>query len=334
MTMPVETSTPDTTTAESVAIEPQTPETPPEPASVADHAAQFSPEPVKTPAEPSPLSATLEQQQRARDEAGRFARERQRPKSQQAKAEDVPRIRELTAKWREAERQLTELRAKQTPQQPAEDRKAPQPAVPSGFTKPKPKIDEFNDQDDPLEAWILAVGDWQTERREFQREQTKAVETVKTAETSVSELERAVIVEAATAYNAREQAFMAKTPGYKAAVDAVTIPTTPLLNRALLLSDNGPELAYYLATHPSVYDEMLLLTDGKTISEQTVALTQRQLASRSQAAPTGSADPVRIARTLPKPPNPVRTGPSQASDEPPGEAGSIADHRRYYGDQR
>jgi hypothetical protein len=322
--------------------EPVAPEPQPEATSVADHAAQFGPEAQQEPvADPAPQAPTARQQaaaQRARDEAsGKFAREqeRHRAKSQQAKAEDVPRIKELTAKWRDAERRLEELQQRQQRLEKfaTDPVPVPQQTPTSGFTKPKPLIEQFNDQDDPLEAWNLALIDWADDRRQFERARNQNVTETRTAETEARAAHEAWFTETRAAYAAKEAAFAAKQPNYRAAVDAVTAPTTPLLHQALLMSDNGPELVYYLATHPSVYDEMLLLTDGKQISEQTVALTQRQLAARSQAAHTGSAAAF-VARSTPKPPNPVRTGPMPPADDPPGETSSIADHQRYYGRSR
>jgi hypothetical protein len=321
------------------AVETPTPEpelqAPTDAESVADHAAQFSPEAQKdAPPPPAPPALTPEQV-RARDDAGRFAKERHRAKSQRASAEDVPRIKELTAKWREAERQLAELRqqpaALQTPANPQAPRHIP---TPSGFTKPEPTIEQFNNDPDPLKSWALELGRWDRERERFEETHAQRAAQTQGAERQASEAYQQWVGELQTSYNAKEQAFQQRTPNYRATVDAITTPTTPLLHQALLMSDNGPELVYYLATHPSLYDEMLLLTEGKPITEQTVALTQRQLAARSQAAQTGSATVALPVRSLPKPPNPVRTGPLAASETLPTETSSIADHKRYFGVDR
>ena len=325
------------------------PQAPPDSTSVADHAATFSPQARDAAAEAAvddnppvtpPVAGETPQQaeQRARDEQGRFARERHRARSQQAGPADVPRIRELTRKLRDTERIVAELQAKVTPPVKPMPLVPPEARIPpvdtSGFAKPKPRLEEFGDQDDALEAWNLALGRWDRERERFEERQA---ETRQRAEREVSQASAGSqewLKSAGDGYISRQQAFIARTPDYAAKMESVKhIKTTPLLSMALLTSDKSAEIEYYLATHPSIYDEALLNTHGKEITEETVATTQRWLTSRSQAASTGSAAAAPI-RLPPKPPNPVRTGPMPPSDEPPGEASSISDHRRHYGPSR
>lgn len=324
--------------------EPQTPPAPtPEETSVAAHVAKFSPQAIEAAkadavddldASETPAQAA----QRARDEQGRFARERHRARSDRARPEDVPRIQKLTAKLREAERRLAELEAKGTPKVEA-PLVPPTPQIPNApeartFTEREPVIDDFANEADPYLALSRAYAKWDRRREAFEAEQaaTTAVATQAT-ENAVRQHEEWLRA-AGAAYTAREQAFAGRTPDYHAKVQAIAAsngPATPLLLHSLLVSDNGPELVYYLATHPSVYDEMVLLTDGKPITEHSVALTQRQLTARSQAAQTGSVTAAPFVKSIPKPPNPVRTGPMKSGDDPPGDGHSVADHARYWG---
>src|SRR5690242_13494806 len=112
-----------------MALEPTTEaapvEAPPADLTLAEHQAKFYPKAKKgndtpkapdrvTEAEPEPVTAETKAET-ARNDKGQFQKvekERHRAKSQQASAEDAPRIRELTAKLRAAERERDDYKAR------------------------------------------------------------------------------------------------------------------------------------------------------------------------------------------------------------------------------
>jgi hypothetical protein len=99
---------------------------------------------------------------------------------------------------------------------------------------------------------------------------------------------------------------------------------------------NGPASVYYLAQHQDDFNELVLLTDQKAVTEASVAAVQRrlkQLTSSTQAVTTGSA-PRTPSYVPPRPPNPVRTGPIRAGNELPGDDASLAEHERAYSRRR
>lgn len=319
----------------------------PEATSVADHAAKFGPQALEDAAQadnddaPAPGGETPAQAAlRARDDQGRFARERHRARSDRARPEDVPRIQKLTAKLRETERRLAEVEARTTTQKaetpivPPAPREVPPPST-SAFAEREPTLEDFANEADPYTAYNRALGRYDRRKEAFESQQAQAQAATQQASTQADEQVREWWAAADSAFGARKQEFVGRTPDYQAKVDALVKDhgdATPLLLHAVLVHDKGPELVYYLATHPSVYDEMLLLTDGKAITEQSVALTQRQLAARSQTAQTGSVTAAPYVSTVPKPPNPVRTGPMKSGDDSsPGDGHSIADHARHWG---
>jgi hypothetical protein len=318
------------------------PETPdPAESSIAAHAAQFGPESVRqTPEVEQPETPAA---QRARDtQTGQFAKEpKHRAKSQQAAAGDAPRIAELTKKWREAERRAEEAERRATARIPETDRReAPRPDVIRDVPKPpptaqtaafsdaEPTFDQFANEADPYAAYLRALGRYDRKKEAWdaseQQRQTQAETAQRERETS-----QRTMVET---YATKTGEFRKTHPDFDKVIEACPVNgMTPVLEQALLRSDNGPDLVYYLAQHPDLYDEMLLLTDGKPVEEYYVALAQRRLVQRAQAAPTGSAAASRTFTQAARPPNPVRTGPLKAGDEPPGDGASIAEHAKFYG---
>ncbi|HEX7932217.1 MAG TPA: hypothetical protein VF573_03935 [Paraburkholderia sp.] len=311
-------------------IEPQAPE--PAELSIADHAAQFSPEAQRAAAEP------VETQEPAQATATPTAatpekRERHRAKSQQARSDDVPRINELTRKLREAEAELTRLRQPATTSQPAAQEPPTRVEAKSsttGFTEKEPVVDDFLNEADPYAAWMRAVNRYDRKKEQWERDQ-------QTASQREQESEQAK----ATAFQSRVETFRQKTPDWTTVVSqspVVSIELTPLLKAALIDDDNGPAFMYYLAQHPDVFDDLMLATDGREPSASSVATLRRRLSSqltRTQAAATGSAAAMSSTSWTARPPNPVRTSPTTTGNhEPPGDGHSLAEHAKHYGPKR
>lgn len=312
-------------------------EAPPE-QSVADHAAQFDPKRPE-PAEPTNDAAP--------ETAAPESPTRHRAQSQKASPADVPRINQLTKKLREAEAELAKYRSAPQPapaperptQETAGDRRRTQPdaAQPShakefefdsfeAYLEKHPDSDPNTSYDRYRRAELQAFYAWQTAQSQQESKRTAAEQALTDAETALL-----------TAHNTRMKAFIAVTPDYdekfKAAAEyGSDVP--PLLGRAIIEDDKGPQILYHLLTHPSLLDEMRLLTDGKAISESSVATLRRRLQSFVQAAPTESAAGPRFTHIAPRPPNSVRTGPLNTGPELPGDGASIAAHAKAFGPNR
>lgn len=318
-------------------VEPIAPPQESDDSSLADHEAAFGKGGVGIET-PHAESATGEPETAAekaeRDQSGRF---KHRAKSQQAGPADAPRIAELTKKWRDAERRAEEAERRASTRIPeTPDRRAAPvepPKAPAGEKFTFESADDWMARHPEL-AVAEAYQEWELARldaRDEWRDSRKAAETTKQTQTQAAEQEFSTFQE-------REQAFRTAHPDYDTVMAASTITVDadlhPALNIAVRKHDKPGEIKYYLAQHPDFFDEMLALTYHQPISDSFVALVQRRLSSRLQAAPTGSAAPLRAPSPAPRPPNPVRTGPMNTGDDLPGDDSSLAEHERAFGKKR
>ena len=300
---------------------PGTPEAPPaEDASIASHSAQFD----RTKQEPAEAVETAA-----------LPKERHRAKNQQARAEDVPRIRELTGKWRaeqersnRLEQELTQLRA----QPAAAQRTTDGPRYVD--TAPAPTGDKFP----PFADWLDKNPNQEYEdyldARFAHKQQGEATKVREGQYKQSVQQAQAYKMEA---YGERLKEFAASRPDFgqklQTTIAAVNDQIPTLLYEAIIQDDNGPALLYALGSDPVFRDDMILLSDGKAVTDASVANLRRRLnlqLSRSQAGTTGSATVTPPQSWTARPPNPVRTGPVTAGDEPPGEGASISDHAKYF----
>lgn len=318
----------DAPTTEPIVEQPAAPT--PEETSVAAHAASLKPLAETTQSEPThetqpPPSQGTTQQAKATgtQPSDDKTPARHRAKSQQAGPEDVPRIRELTRRLREAEAEMARL--KSSPIQDAGGKS--QANAPAEDREPQPE--DFESEADPYTAYLRAL-------TRYDLKQQQKGESVKTVEATKAELEEQISQEQASQWTARLTSFAAKTPDFHTVIKPVAdIELTPLLRAAIISDDNGPAVAYYLAQHPETFDELLLLTDGKPVSDASVAVLRRRFSNyRQQAVSTGSAARQTPAPLAPPPPNPVRTGPTKTGDDAPGDGHSLAEHSKHYGPKR
>ncbi len=316
---------------------------PPADLTLAEHQAQYYPKAKKgndTPNEPDVVKeATSEpteaekKAETARNEKGQFQKaekERHRAKSQDASPEDVPRIRELTAKLRAAERERDELKARTSAPAATTPESAPATKrsgeLSSGFTDPKPTIASLiaKGVDDPYAELPDAVLEWHEKKRAFEQAQkeadVKATESIETIKASFLDKE---------------------TEFRKAHADYDDVrqlgsdePLTPLLGMAILTSDNGPAIVYHLAQQPTEFYALLSETLDRPPTDRAVELLRRRLEARVQAATTGSAAPTKVSPSAPRPLNPVRTGPIRSGAELPGDEASLSEHEKVWGPKR
>ena len=290
--------------------------------SVEAPAASVEPTSDATQAEPA-----AEDTDSARDEQGRF-KGRHRARSQQAGPEDVPRIKELTRRLRETEAKVAELSKPKDTSASSLLPPTPSAAAPSGFTDPEPTLEQFSDKPDPYSAWMRATNAWDRKKEAFEAKQADEHAKAEQAQKQGADYWAKVNSD----FQAKAKAFQASTPDYAKRIAAVparyaTLPA--LLDCAVVLSEDGPAQLMYLYEHPSILDELIFLTDGKAITDQSVAIAQRLIQSRSKDGTTGSSAPVPLT-LAPRPPNPVRTAPTTPPDQLPGDDASLEEHERAF----
>lgn len=260
-------------------------------------------------------------------------RTRHRARSQEARAKDVPRIAELTKARRDAERERDALKArldeleKRVPQPSQDSAPVVAAAVPE-FSEAEPdlnaylKAQEEGKTPDGYRDYLADFSEWTRQRKAHESRAAQAP----TDDTKIVERLEAE-------FRPRATEFLKAHPDYNeviAKAETANERFTPLLHRAVLALDNGPEVAYALAQRPEFFAEAQLLTTTQPVTAATVANTQRWLKSRVQAATTRSAAPTQPKRT-PQPLNLVRTqADSLRGSSPPGDAGSLEDHISTY----
>src|SRR5438128_1194328 len=327
-------------TASSSAADPSAPTLAEESLSLADHEAKYSgveqqtsaePEtrPTETPApEPEGVDEGTPETDAAgpRDEKGRFLpKTRHRAASAIAGPEDVPRIRELTARLRAAEAERDALKARTGETMASAPRAVPPPPVAIAEPSPKPTPDKFSDYSEYVEA----LTDWKTDQKLAAAEQKRQqAEQQRAAEAEATRIE--------TSWETRKVAARAKYADFDdvALLAPTTIPAGSLIDAWILEDETGADVLYHLQQHPDEVQTMLnqsVLQQAKSLA----LLAQRFNGStRTAAAPTGSA-PAQPVVPTPRPPNPVRTGPLRTGDEPPDEeVASLADHEKWYAPRR
>jgi len=200
--------------------------------------------------------------------------------------------------------------------------------APKPFDGKEPTFEQFQNDPDPLAAYTKAVATHIHDQKHSE-EATKAHEAAHQQQVTEH------IQRLNEAHRDRVAKFAAKTPDFnEVAAKASKEPMPDLLKVALLEDDRSGEFVYALAKRPELLSEVILISDGRAVTESNVANMRRLLASRMIGALTGSPTSVQPTYSPPKPPNPVRTGTLKTTDDPPDEASSIAEHAKYYGPRR
>jgi len=313
---------------------PAEPSTPPEP-SPATSAPEPEPEPESPPLDEDPNWDDPTKAALGRDEQGRFVKPRHRAQKQQARAEDVPRIQELTRKLRETERERDSLKAQGTPRTADESRQ------PESTFQPPLRPQALPDQFPTFDQWLQIQGngdkgydDYTDQRADWRWQLNHRASQIVTAQQESARVEGDRI----KAYNTQLVDARKKYQDFDTVVtNAITV--SPVMRAAILASEKGAEIAYALGKNA---DQALTLARDSWFHdpaspmvmqrylESLVAIATPSKPSRAQAAQsTGSAAPV--MPSPPKPPNPVRTGPIAAGEDLPDDNSSLEDHDRVWG---
>lgn len=268
-----------------------------EPAATSESSETPTPE-NEASASPAADSADAKAAEGDRNPDGTF---KKRSAKNDATAADVPRIRELTYKLRERERELETLRAQVSQgQAPAAASPAltPPTAPSAGLdpNDPKPTLKQFLDAEDPYEALAVEAALWAVRESNRKGEHERAARAAQQAQ-----------IEA----QSRVEAFVADHPDYfdrVTAIDDIQFPREVLT--AIAEDPAGPAVAYHLASHPEEARRISTLRplDGvKAIG---------QLLSRVAGASSGSPAPAPVvskAKPLIKPVSASPTAPAPAN---------------------
>ncbi len=335
-----------------------TTETPAEPqreelptGSLAEHEATYTgekPPPIVPELEPpaeTPAAPLLTTQQKRDKESGKFTegKVRHRAKSQQAGADDVPRIKELTRQIRERDEELARLRqpasngngtahAPQQPPAPAAPAQTTAPKATDRFLLPAPPFDPEPKRNDPryggdVTNYTIAAAQWSARQEVRQQEFDRYVasENAKQAQTEQDENK---------AFSTRVDAAKAEYEDY----EDVAFGPTPIVKDTIpdifiRRDDNGAKVLYYLhhPTHRQELDELLKMPELAQV--KFLSLLSQRLSSNGDGA-VGSTTSTPASRTIvlpPRPPNVVRTEAQPArSGLPTDRPLSLSEHEHYY----
>jgi hypothetical protein len=142
-------------------------------------------------------------------------------------------------KIEQKDREIEDLRrqlADKSAANPAEEQPKPEAVKLPEFTKPKPKLEDF----DSVEEHTDALTDWKLEKRDFEADARKVQEKARSeAQTLID------------AWNTRQAAAKETHADYDDVLKTVEqIKISPAHQRLILESEHGPELAYQLAQKP------------------------------------------------------------------------------------
>jgi hypothetical protein len=274
--------------------------------SISDIRAMLAPEAAAPPAEAKPATEKKPDSEpaaaegtpaRERGEDGKF---KAADKAAEAPAEgaepgDTPnvqkRISKLVAEARQAQRERDELKAKLATGSQPENKAQPAAAAPTG--KPDPK--KFSTYEEYTEALAL----WTVESRLAREDQTK--QQAKAGET----------------WKQRVAAATEAYPDYdEVMTGAASLPISQVMHEAIIDSELGPQLAYYLATNPDEAARIQALSPNAGAREMgkiEAKLAAAKPAEPSKPAAAAAAPAKPAAKPLPKPAAPV--GGSHAPSE-------------------
>lgn len=311
------------------------------PVSIADHAAEFSPAAQQEAVEvPAPVDATDGQRQgetpaqaqQRRDKATgqwREGKTRHRAKSQQAGAEDVPRIQALTAKHRAAEERATQLEAEltryrqgqQTQAQPEQrQERQPQPQTWQHDAEP---VDTDPKYADNYGLFLADQARW-AGRDEFRRARAY-------------EHHQQQLHQRATSWRTKAEATAAKFPDFQQVALQQPVPwaTGSVVDQFILEDDAGPEILYHLQSNLAERDSLGQMTVLQA-TKHLALLSQRLLSATPGAAVSNGAAPAAPIKLPPTPPTPLRTEAQRPTPAAPPMDGSLSilEHARHFGPKR
>ena len=352
--MSIEATAEPTSAADTGVITTQTEQAESAPLSLKEHATLYS---EKADTLPEDKKAKLEEkaahhaESQKREKDGKFTegKTRHRAASQQARAEDVPRIKELTARARSAEDRLAAAEAEvhrlKTQHAPAAqvaqaERKVEQAEqrTTADASDPEPNEDDAKYGGD-YAKYLRDVTRWETrqeikaDRAETEQRAEKAQrEEAKTA-TIKTFAER--LTTAGTTYGDDFQETLRWAAPWLAP-SGEPHKGYEAIHDFIMDDDAGPDVLHYLRTHQEDVDALLEMKPLHQVKRLTL-LAQRFASPTSTAADTTGAAPrqATVIKLPPKPPTPVRTEASKVVGAPPTDGSlSVMGHAKAYKFQR
>jgi|SRR5882672_12103319 len=224
-----------------------------------------------------------------------------------AKKSPQERIVELAHKRREAEAKADaekqradaleiKLRAMEAQAQPLED-------------KARPARANFASDDD----YVDALTDWKAEQAIMKRERQQAEARVQAEQAEVAQQ-----------WDKRQQQAIAAIPDYAEIIGNSEVVVPPYVHQALLESEKGPEIAYYLALHPEEAKKIAALKPLAALKR--INSLEADLMEDDEPAPKATVAKTEAPKKskAPEPITPIRA--STASD--PGTASSFEEYRK------
>jgi hypothetical protein len=143
----------------------------------------------------------------------------------------------------------------------------------------EPRIEDFQDFD----QYVAAKAEWISEHK---------IQKVLAERDQRSNAERAEADSRTTAdnWNRKLQKASADIPDLTEAIESSDVPMTPVMRSAIVESDVGPQLAYYLATHPDEAEDIAAL--GPLATVRALGRIEERLATRKPAKPSGAPAPI------------------------------------------
>ena len=145
------------------------------------------------------------------------------------------------------ERETAELRqiAMRQERQEPQQRQAPQG---------EPKLDDFDNFDAYIAAKAEYIADRKINQTLTEREQRAAEERAQAAQRQTAD-----------SWNKRVSTAGAEMPDFREVVANSDVPMTPPMAQAIMESDVGPKIAYYLATHPDEAEDIASMSPIATV---------------------------------------------------------------------
>jgi len=149
----------------------------------------------------------------------------------------------------------------------------------------RPTIDKFDNFDDYVAATAEWIADQKiqktlTEREKQQAAEREAAERTKTVESWNKRLAQATV----------------EMPDFEDVVASSDVPVTPPVQQAIMESDVGPKLAYYLASHPDEASAIAAMAPIGAI-RALGRLEERLASQKPNIKPTSAPEPIKPVGT-------------------------------------
>ena len=174
-------------------------------------------------------------------------------KAQQAEAklQEAEKSREATAAELAAMRaRVEELQAKAEAIKPSDRPPANENAAPA---EPRPARDAFDDPeayDEALAAWGVREGERKAEQKAAAERAAAEAETKARTEAEAKAAQEAEIKRVNETWSSRKAAAAEKYEDFDAVTGSDDLKISPPMAHAIMLADNGPEIAYHLGKNP------------------------------------------------------------------------------------